>query len=208
MEIVVILLFLCVPAFCEFHSSHWQNGSTDFLSELENSRVRGVYIPFKDNFPLFNISMLPKIVTHHISEKPTVLPVKTTTTQLPRTYKSPRVIPTPAPANAVPVTTTHKSIQAGGSTRVRIPLPHIQEEDPYTRCEKLLKIYVNDYEALRFEVRTYAIQLANSSLETRSLQTKLRDAEEKNIMCFTDNLTLGNKLKICSKLNRRSSQNN
>lgn len=196
--IIILQVFVLLVAInsikCEFYSTHWQNGTTDFLRQLENSRVKSVYIPFKHNFPLFDISM-EKI---NVSGKSVVLAanidnvrsISSTTTVKPTLFS----------------TTTIKSTTVDAPRQVKIPIPTNQQyyEDSYVKCENLLKVYVNDNEALKFEVRVYAIQLANVTVETKDLKSKMILLEKRNLdmfmkhgLCVNRMTGISNELKNC-----------
>lgn len=182
--ITIIILVTCSTVLCQFQSSHWENGTTDFLSEIENKRVKGVYIPFRYNSPLFNLSL------ERVSE----------------TYTTPKPVPVTSPVISTTISSTKSTTKKPDSpTYVNIPIVKT-EDNPLIKCENLLKSYVNDHEAMRFEVRVYAIQLANITIENKDLRSKIEKIEKKNIQLFMENglcedrnTALSNHLIICKQ---------
>lgn len=175
----IILLVLINTVFTQFQSAHWPNGSTDFVSRLENSRVKGIYIPFRQYNPLLNISM------ERINNKSQI------TEAVPSRIAA---ASEPVPILTTPTTTTNSQPTSDGP--IRIPLPI---EDNSSRCEILLKTYVDENEALKFEVRVYAIQFADKTVENEEMKKKIRDIEIRNISLFTKVGNCEDEVKLLSK---------
>lgn len=143
MSSIISLLLSNTAISQQFFSTHWKDGRTDFINNLERGQVRAVYIPFRQNNPLFNISMELKSSASNVEPVTEIIP-----------------------------TTVKTNIYEKSTDSYIIPLPVTEdvENERYVKCENLLKTYVNNNEALKFETQVYAIQLANTTLKIEDLK--------------------------------------
>lgn len=172
--VVTAAIFSEVSCSEHFQSSHWPNGSTQFLTKLENSQVRGVYVPFRHGSPLFNISMQ--------NIKPATIDNNNSNVN----YME-------VASFATTTTTT-----ASTPTRIQIPIP-TESADRYEKCEDILKSYVNENEGLKFEVRTYAMQYAKKTNENREMKETILAIEKRNIELFMNFGGCKDQIKLITK---------